>query len=122
MELVEADRVDAEPAGGLLGSTLGVCRIAVARPRAVAGTQVAPLGRDEDIGGTGPVLAQCAGDELLVVAHLVRVTVVGVGRVDEGDADVERSVDSGDRPFRVRASLDRHRHSAEPDRGDGPVT
>jgi hypothetical protein len=54
VELVQADRVDAEAAGGLLGRALEILRVAVAGPGAVARAEVAALGRDEHVGCAGP--------------------------------------------------------------------
>ena len=103
VELVEADRVDAEALGRGLGGLLQVLGTAVLRPRVRLGPQVAALGRDEHAGGVAAVALQGLGDEQLVVADLVsRGQVVGVGRVDEGDAGVEGGVDRGDRPLARR--------------------
>src|SRR5690606_32954720 len=74
------------------------------------------LGRDEDVGGVAAVRGERLGDERLVVADLVGVEVVGVGGVDEGDAGVQGGVDGRHRAGAVRATLDGHRHAAEPDR------
>ena len=52
------------------------------------------------------------------MADLVGVQVVRVGGVDEGDAGVEGGVDGLDRALAVGASLDRHGHAAQADRGD----
>jgi hypothetical protein len=56
------------------------------------------------------------------VADLVRVAVVRVRGVDEGDAGIECGVDRGDRAVRAGAAFDRHGHAAEADRRYGPIT
>jgi hypothetical protein len=118
VELVEADRVDAEPAGRGLHGLLQVLGSAVLGPRAVARSQVAALRGDEHVGRVAAPRAERAGDELLVVADLVGVEVVRVGGVDEGHAGLEGGVDGRDRPGLVGPPLDRHRHAAESDGAD----
>ena len=58
VELVEADRLDAEPAQGRLARLPQVVGRAVEGPAAVAGTQVAALGGDQYLGGVGAVAAR----------------------------------------------------------------
>ncbi|OIQ78675.1 hypothetical protein GALL_396090 [mine drainage metagenome] len=122
MELVEVDHVDAETRGRGLDGLLEVLGTTVLGPGAVAGTQVPALGRDEDAAGVAAVGAERARDQALVVADVGRGEVIGVRGVDERDAGVESGVDGGDRLALVGPALDRHRHPAEPDRADGPVT
>ena len=50
---------------------------------------------------------------------LVGVRAVDVGRVEQGDAEVERAVDGGDRLVVVARAVElRHAHAAEADGGD----
>jgi hypothetical protein len=122
VELVEADGVDAEPLERALDGLAQVGGGAVDGPRAVTGTQVAALGRDQHAGGVAAPARQRLGDQRLVVADLVGVQVVGVGRIDQGHAGVERGVDRPDRAVGVGPSLDGHRHAAESDGADLDVS
>ena len=122
VELVEADGVDAEPLERRLDGLLEVRRVAVDGPRAVAGPPVSALGGDQHAGGVAAPGGQRLRDQRLVVADLVGVDVVGVGRVDQGDAGVERGDDGVDRAAAVGPALDRHRHAAEPDGADLDVS
>ena len=99
-----------------------VRRGAVDGPRAVAGAQVAALGGDQHAGGVAAPARQRLRDQRLVVPDLVGVQVVGVGRVDQGDAGVERGVDGPDRAAAVGPPLDGHRHAAESDGADLDVS
>jgi hypothetical protein len=76
VELVQPDRVDAEPACRGLRRFLQVVGVPVLRPRSVAGTEVPALRRDEHGGGVAAVRAECASDELLVVADLVGAQMI----------------------------------------------
>src|SRR3954451_22859264 len=80
---------------------------------------MATLGRHKHIGRVMVVTVQGLSDQLLVVSDLAGVTVIGVGRVDESNAGLERGMDRHYRPLPVRPPLDRHRHPAESDRREG---
>lgn len=122
VQLVEADRLDAQSPGGGLGGALEVGGGAVDRPAAVSGPAAPALGRDQDAGGVAAVAPQGAGDQEFVVAPLVGLPVVAVGGVDERDARVEGGVDGGDGPLFVRAPLDGERHGAQTDGADRAVS
>ena len=78
---------------------------------AVLAAHVAELGRDHD--PLAP-LAHDAADQLLV-----RADAVHVGGVEEGDAEIERAVDRGDRLRLVAAAVEiGHAHAAEAEGGD----
>ena len=118
--LVERDRVDTQPAGGVLGGLPEPGRVAVDPPvRAVAGHPA--LGRHDDLAGVA-VRRQGARDQLLVVAERAVVGVVDVRGVDQRHPGVESGVDGRDRLFLVERALQRHLHAAEADRGNGQVT
>jgi hypothetical protein len=121
VELVEPDRLHAEPAQGRVARPLQVLRAAVERPRPVARTRVAALGRHQHLGGVAAVGRQRLGDEQFVVPGVGGVEVVGVGRVDQGHAGVEGGVHGRDRTLPVGAALDGQGHAAQADRADGPV-
>ena len=117
--LVERDRVDTQPAGGVLGGLPEPGRVAVDPPvRAVAGHPA--LGRHGDLAGVA-VRRQGARDQLLVVAERAGVGVVDVRGVDQRHPGVESGVDGRDRLFLVERALQRHLHAAEADRGNGQV-
>jgi hypothetical protein len=60
--------------------------------------------------------AQRLGDQPLVVADVVLVLRVGVGRVDQVAARVQRGVDRADRLVLAGTSGQRHGHRAKTDR------
>ena len=78
-----------------------------------AGADVAALGGDQH--AVAAALERLR-DQPLVVADLVLAGAVGVGRVDQVDAGVERRVDDADPLRLVGAAGERERHRAEPDR------
>jgi hypothetical protein len=83
---------------------------------------VTALGRHHHVVRPGTELRQGLGDEHLVVPELALVAAVGVGGVDQGDAVLDGGADRRDPPLLVVGRTHRHRHRAEPDRADGPVT
>ena len=110
--VVEVDVVDAEPLQRGVARGADVLGAAVdADPGAVGEPLVAELGGQLD-------LVAAAGDrpadELLVGERAVHV-----GGVEEGHAEVERSVDGGEAGRLVGAAVElRHAHAAEAERGD----
>src|SRR5881398_2239538 len=111
--VVEVDRLEAEALQAPVARGAHVLRAPVdgAHPRVVAAHD-AELGGDDDL--LAPA-AEGAPDQLLV-----GVRAVHVGGVEEGDAEVERAVDGGDRLVVVARAVElRHPHAAEADGGDG---
>jgi hypothetical protein len=109
--VVEIEVIDPEPAQrgvqrppDVLGPAVRHAGWRVRRVRAELGRQldlVAPAG-------------QRPAEQLLV-----RLRSIVVGRVEEGDAQLDRAVDRGDRPRLVdRAVAERHPHAAEADGRD----
>src|SRR5207244_2790253 len=73
---------------------------------------------DAELGGDDDLVAPAADGAPAQL--VVGVGAVHVGGVEEGDAEVERAVDGGDRlAVVVRAVELRHPHAAEADGGDG---
>ena len=110
--VVEIDVVDAEALEAAFDRLPHVVRAAV--------DPSAPWGRgalDAELGGDHDAVAPAldgAADEFLV-----GVRAVHVGRVEEGDAELERAVDGGDRLGLVPAGVElAHPHAAQPDGGD----
>jgi len=107
---VEINRVDAEALQAGFACLLHVFRAAVHSRAAVRQPQVSELGRD-DIAVALP--GDRAPDQLLVGAF-----AIGVGRVDEIDAQIERPVNRLDCKCRIGIAIDgRHPHAAETDAG-----
>jgi hypothetical protein len=66
--------------------------------------------------------ARAAASRRSFAPDVVGAQAVGVGRVDERHAGVERGVDRADRLLLVGPAVDRQRHGAEADRADGAVS
>jgi hypothetical protein len=118
VELVQADRVDAEALERRVARLLEVLRPAVEAPALVRLAGVAALGGDQDVGRVAAEARDRARDERLVVPEVGVVPGVGVGGVDQRDAGLQRRVDGGDRLLLVRPARERHRHTAEADGTD----
>ncbi len=108
--VVEVDVVDAEPLQRAVERPAHVLGAAVEPAVAVLVDDDSELGRELDlVAAIGDRLA----DELLVLAHAVHL-----GRVEEGDAELERPVDRRDRLCRRRAR--RRRRTCPCSRGRAP--
>ena len=104
--------VDAEPLQRGVAGLAHVLRLAVdAEEAAVLAALVAELRREHDLVAAA---GDRAADELLV-----RERAVHVGRVEEGDPELERAVDRGDRLALVGGAVELgHPHAAEALGGD----
>ena len=105
--VVEVDVVDAEPRQRRVARAADVVGLAVdAEEAAVLAALVAELGREHDLVAAA---GDRAADELLVGERAVHV-----GRVEEGDAELERALDRGDRLALVGGPVELgHPHAAE---------
>ena len=114
MQLVELDRVQSQPAERPLTRLPQVVGIAIGIPLIRTGPHVPALGGDQEVLGIG---MQGLGNQLL--AH---VRAVGVGGVDQVDAQLHRTAENGDRLIVVcRGSPDAFAgdpHRAEPEAAD----
>jgi hypothetical protein len=116
VQVVQVDDVDAEPDQAGLGRPLDVGSLAADDPGLAvgAGPVDAELGRQLH-------LVPAAGDRP-ADQHLVVARPVGVGRVEERHALVQRPVDGGDRLVPVGCAVPfAHPHAAEALGGDGEV-
>ena len=91
-------------------------------PTAVARAAVPALGGHQHVVGGAAVGGQCLGHDALAVAVLLDAQRVGVGGVDDGDAGIERGVDSGDGLGPVGPTFNGERHLAQADGADRPLT
>ena len=109
--VVEVDVIEAEPSQRGFARLPYVLGVATHLARAVVVADVAELRREHDL---VPPVADRFAHELLV-----RTAAVHVGRVEEVDAELERSVDRRDRLALVGRSVElRHPHAAEAESGD----
>src|SRR5918999_609603 len=120
--LIQADGLDAERLERALAGRLDVVGPPVDRPAAAGRAGMAALGRHEHrVAITAPP-AERRGDEPFVVTHVGVVGGVGIRRVDQRDARVERGVDRPDRLGLVgQVTTNGHRHGAEADRRNGDI-
>src|SRR5439155_23672558 len=119
MELIEPDFFDPQGAQALLACLADVLRRSVARPLA---TRPAQPGLGGDVDGVAiAALANRRGDEPLIVSKVAVVEAVDIGRVDECDSCVDCRVDHTAALIVRRTTLDRQRHAAEADRGNGDI-
>jgi hypothetical protein len=110
--LVQADGVNAERLQRGLRGLPQMGGRAVDLPGAVAGADVAALGRDQHVAGVARVSGQGLGDQPFVVTGLAGVHVIRIRGVDERDACVKGRVDGPDGAVLLGPALDRHRHPA----------
>src|SRR5438874_3323210 len=115
VELVEPDRIDTERFEAGVARVPQVLGSTVELPRPVARPVVPALGGDEHGAGVAGPRRERLGDEALVMAGLVEIHAVGVGRVDQRGARVERGVDRPDGLRLVGPALERHGHGAQAD-------
>ena len=110
--VVEVDRVDAEALQRRLAGRADVLRLAAdAEELARRSAHVPELRREHD-------LVAAAGDRL-PDEPLVRAPAVHVGRVEEGDSELDRALDRRDRLTLVGGAVELgHPHAAEPERRD----
>src|SRR6185437_14629895 len=115
VQLVEVDPLEAEASQRALACLAQVLRAAIARPETVLALAVADgaaLGRDDEVVRVG---TERLGDQLLA-----DLGAVGVGGVDQIDAELDRAPEHGDRFVAVRGRAedfgagDPHRAEAEP--------
>ena len=109
MNEVEVDGVGPQSLEALLAGFNDVVRMALGAWLAVGQANVAELGGEDVLFATA---LQGATDQLLVGA----IRSVGIGGVDEVDAEIGRPVQRGDRLVGIGHAVDRcHAHAAEPD-------
>ena len=117
VQLVQLDALELEPAQARFTGGAQVLRSAVRRPMTGAGTLEPALGGDHQL---RRIRIEGLGDEAL--AHR---RAVGVGRVDQIDAELERPPQHGDRLGVVARlapdSLAREPHRAEAEAMDGAI-
>src|SRR5579859_4090545 len=107
VDVVEIDRVHAEALQAGLAALRDVFRPAVRAGAAVGEPDVAELGGQDDL--VAPAF-DGAADQALVRA----VAAVGVGGIDEIDAELDRAMDGGDGLGLAGIAVDRrHAHAAE---------
>jgi hypothetical protein len=108
--IIEVDVIDAEPSQRRLGALAHVFGPAVdAEERPVLAAHVAELGRNHR---AVALAAQRLPEQLLVDERPIHV-----GRVEEVDAELERTMDGRDRLGVVARTVELgHAHAAEPDR------
>jgi hypothetical protein len=110
MDVVEIDRLNGEAAQAGLAGLSDVCRPAVDGGRPVRLPEIAEFCRHHVFVAPS---SDRAADQLLVPP-----LPIGVGSVDEIDAELGRAVERRDRLGRIRLAIDRrHAHAAEPDGG-----
>jgi hypothetical protein len=109
MDEIEVDGVGPEPLEALLAGFDDVIRVALGSRFAVWKANVAELGGEDVLFASA---LQGATDQLLVGA----IRPVGIGRVDEVDAEIRRPMQRRDRLIGVRYAVDRcQAHAAEAD-------
>src|SRR5439155_7983644 len=90
VELIEVDAVEPKPAQAALACPLQVVRPAVGPPLPGAWSAVAALGRDDEVRWVRP---QRLGDQAFA-----DVGTIGIGRVDEIDAQLNGAAQDDPRP------------------------
>ena len=114
MELIQLDALDAErPAARFAGGTRCSCA-SVFDPVALRSGQAA-FRRDDDARAISRPCVEGSRDEALVVAGLRGVPAVGVRRVEEGNAGIERGVQDRDAVGRIPVALRGKPHAAHSD-------
>ncbi len=111
VEIIEIDRLHAQPPETALTRAAHVVRLAVdpAKSRIGSIAHKTELGRQHDFVAPS---AKGLADELLV-----RVRAVGVRSIEQHNAEIERAMDGCDRLAIVTARVElRHTHAAEPQR------
>ena len=118
--LVQADGLYAQVAQRRFGGTAEVSGVSVYRPAAIAGTDMATLGGDQDRAPVAAPRRQRFGYEYFAMARLGTAQAVGVGRVDQGHPGIQSGMNGLNGACFVRAPFNGHRHLAEADRPDLP--
>ncbi len=111
VQLVQVDALDAERPPARLAGCDEVSRPPVGCPPAV-GPRESTFGGDSNARAIAGPGRDGASDQPLVVPDVVRIEAVGVGRVEEREAGIERRVQNAHRPRIIALAVGRQAHAA----------
>ena len=114
VQLIERDAFDAERAPAGMTRRRQMRGPAIGDPLSARTRQPALRGDDDARTVAGPGLER-TGDDPLVVPHIGLIKAVGVRRVEEGGAGVERGMQHGNGAVLVAIGHRRQAHTAHPD-------
>ena len=112
MKLIEVNAFDAERAAAGFACRDQVARPSVGDPSALRPRQ-ATLGRDANAGSFAGPGCDRPRNQPFVVPRIVCAEAIGVRRVEECDAGIERGMQDCQRPIVVAIGLGRQTHAAE---------